>query len=36
MTKADSGHALIFPTYEPLGLRVTTDFCWLLPFAKVL
>jgi len=36
MTKADRGYALIFPAYEPLALRVTMNFLWLLPFAKVL
>jgi len=36
MTKADRGNSLIFPAYEKLALRVTPDFRWLLPFAKIL
>jgi len=36
MTKPDRGHALIFPAHEPLVLRATTNFRWLLTFDKVL
>ena len=36
MTKADRGYALISPAYEPLPLQVTTEFRWLLPFAKIM
>jgi hypothetical protein len=36
MAKADRRHALILAVYEPLALRVVTDFRLLLPFVKIL